>query len=141
MRRHLGVERELQTMCVHICFSAFRNIFYTIINTASQFFNADQIGEMGWLSRTFCHIYATLSVKFYDAGTKMFKMHPKLHLFQHLCEYTAKIGNPRYWWTYQDESLVGDCIGVANTVHPLTLAVSVLTKGAARCFETRWNRA
>ena len=60
---------------------------------------------------------------------RMWKMMPKLHLFQHLCEYMiAYQGNPKYFWTYQDESLVGDMIELCQSVHVNTLAVSALFK-------------
>ena len=36
---------------------------------------------------------------------KSWRMKPKVHLFQELCEYKAGIfGSPELFWTYQDES-------------------------------------
>ena len=37
-------------------------------------------------------------------------------------------GNPRYYWTYGDEDLVGRLVSIAEGVHISTLAVSVLSK-------------
>ena len=60
---------------------------------------------------------------------KLWKMNPKLHLFDHLCCWQAvEVGNPRFYWTYSDEDLVGLLIEVAESCHPTTLAASALFK-------------
>ena len=65
----------------------------------------------------------------FDAEQLLFKMTPKLHLWEHLCEYQAlTYGNPRYYWTYSDEDLVGNMIDIAETCHVRTMAVTVLFK-------------
>ena len=39
---------------------------------------------------------------------KSWKMKPKAHLFQELCEFKAGMfGSPELFWTYQDESFCG----------------------------------
>ena len=45
-----------------------------------------------------------------------------------MCVDQICMGNPRYWWCYGDEDLVRITIGIADSVHPNTLAVSVLSK-------------
>eukprot|EP00959_Pyramimonas_sp_CCMP1952_P056324 1176324-Pyramimonas_sp.AAC.1 len=56
----------------------------------------------------------------------MYKFVPKFHLWEHLTEiYPSLMGNPRYFWTYSDEDLVGLAIGIAESVHPSTLGFSV----------------
>ena len=56
-------------------------------------------------------------------------MSPKVHLWEHVCEVQAVLyGNPRYYWCYADEDLVGHLIEIAETCHPMTLAISVLFK-------------
>jgi hypothetical protein len=103
--------------------------FYDILDHESQFLSDGAKIELPELSRTLAGLYAKLSREAYDNGVKMWKMMPKLHLFQHLCEYMALFqGNPRYFWTYQDESLVGDMIELCQSVHVSTLAVSALFK-------------
>ena len=63
------------------------------------------------------------------ARVKMWKMNPKLHLFDHLCDYQAGEGlNPRSFWTYVDEDLVGLLVEVAESCHPVTTAPSALFK-------------
>ena len=100
------------------------NRFYVLIMGAGQFFNDDQKTELRNLSQTFAGIYARLSAAAFARGVRMWKLQPKLHLFQHLAEYMAMYqGNPRYYWTYQDEDLVGNMIEFARGVHVSTLAI------------------
>ena len=58
------------------------------------------------------------------------KMSPKTHLFIHLMEWhVLEIGlNPRGYWTYADEDLVGTMVEVSRSCHPSTLAPVSLTK-------------
>ena len=59
----------------------------------------------------------------------------QIHMFEHLLEWQAVMyGNPRYWWTYPDEDLVGHLIEIGETCHPRTLAVTVLFKWAHLFF-------
>ena len=60
-----------------------------------------------------------------DNRQKLWKLMPKLHLFQHLCAHQTTFGNPRFWWTYADEDLVRH---MQASVHPSTLSSSVLFK-------------
>jgi hypothetical protein len=104
--------------------------FYDLIESQSQFFTQSALMEMSLLSKTLCAIYADLSAAAFAPPTvKMWKTMPKIHLFQHLCEYMIFYqGNPKYFWTYQDESLVGDMIELCQSVHVNTLAISALFK-------------
>ena len=64
-----------------------------------------------------------------DAKWRLWKLSPKLHLVLHLCcEQVIDWGNPRLWWCYGDEDMVKIMINIAESVHPTTLAVSVMTK-------------
>eukprot|EP00959_Pyramimonas_sp_CCMP1952_P017744 376491-Pyramimonas_sp.AAC.1 len=74
-------------------------------------------------------IYAKLSAMAFRAKEKTWKMNPKLHLYIHLCvDQIPEIGNPRYFWTYGDEDLVGRLISIAEGLHPRTVAVNTLFK-------------
>ena len=54
----------------------------------------------------------------------------------HLCLHQAPvIGNPRYFWTYGDEDLIGQLVDIAKGVHPSTLALSVLFKWVICVFD------
>ena len=66
----------------------------------------------------------------------MFKVVPKFHLMDHLCDLFASLwGSPRYFWTYSDEDLVGILTEVAESVHMNTLPMSVLFKWMWLCFD------
>ena len=75
--------------------------FYDILDFEGQFLSDAAKVELPLLSKTLANLYAMMSMQAFDNGTKMWKMMPKLHLFQHLCEYMAIYqGNPKYYWTY-----------------------------------------
>ena len=46
-----------------------------------------------------------------------FELQPKHHLMFHLIARVEKLGNPRFYWTYRDESLNGVLIKVARSAH------------------------
>ena len=75
------------------------------------------------------YLYQQLSARAFGLGLKLWKMSPKLHLFMHLTEIQCVMyGNPRYYWTYADEDLVGMMVEIAETRHPATMAFTVLFK-------------
>ena len=66
----------------------------------------------------FCVLYASLNAEARrsDPNTKLWKMRPKIHLFQELAEYqTQYLGNPRTFWNYRDEDFVGWLAKLATT--------------------------
>ena len=106
--------------------------FYQIIYAESQFLSASAKLELPKLSRVLASLYVLLSNEAFTPPQKrMWKCQPKLHLFQHLCEYFILTQmNPRYAWTYQDEDLVGEMIELCQSVHITTMAASALFKWA-----------
>ena len=109
--------------------------FYTIISSEGQFLSASAKLEIPKLSQTLAAIYVLLANDAFREGIKMWKTQPKLHLFQHLCEYMCLYqGNPKYFWTYQDEDLVGEMIELCQSVHATTMAVSAIFKWAHFMF-------
>ena len=81
------------------------------------------------LGRQLRNLYAQLSVSAVG-GPKAWKMTQKFHMFLHLCEdQIPNLGlNPRWYWTYADEDLVGLLIEVAHSCHVRTLAPTAMTK-------------
>ena len=67
--------------------------------------------------RRFCILYAALSKAARQQGDQhSWKQKPKLHLFQELSEYqTFELGHPARFWTYQDESFVGEVAQMATS--------------------------
>ena len=103
--------------------------FYDMLDQGSHFFNEEFRREMPKLGGRLAYLYQQLSARAYGQGLKLWKMSPKLHLFVHLCEIQCVMyGNPRYYWTYADEDLVGMMVEIAETCHPATMAFTVLFK-------------
>ena len=103
--------------------------FYQILDENSMYLSEEAKTEIATVGRQLCIVYAALASTSAAAHEKMWKMNPKLHLFDHLCEWQAgEVGNPRSFWTYADEDLVGLLVEVAESCHPKTMAVSALFK-------------
>ena len=81
------------------------------------------------MGQQFVGLYTALATEAAERGLKMWKVVPKLHMFQHLCEWQAlSSGNPRFYWTYPDEDLAGIMADVAGSCHPRTMATTALFK-------------
>ena len=110
--------------------------FYEILDVESQFLSPGVKQELPKLGQRLVGLYTSLATAAKAAGLKMWKLQPKLHLFQHLCEWQAIThGNPRYYWTYADEDLAGKMAEVSQSCHPRTLAASGLFKWLHTAFE------
>ena len=103
--------------------------FYEIMESESQFLGAAAKRELPTLGSQLVGIYTGLATAAKNKGLKMWKLHPKLHLFLHLTEWQClSYGNPRYYWTYADEDLQGNMSEVAKSVHPSTMPTSAMFK-------------
>jgi hypothetical protein len=103
--------------------------FYQILDNNSQFLTESSKSSIKRIGYTLAVLYTKLSKFAYDACLHLWKMSPKLHLFLHLCEWQApEYGNPKYYWCYSDEDLVGLAIEVARSCHPKTMAAMCLIK-------------
>ena len=103
--------------------------FYEILQDSSQHFGAATLAELRDLGNQMGALYSRLATMSFDRGLRFWKLSPKFHQFMELCLHIcASMGNPRYYWCYGDEDLVRILIGISESVHPNTLAVSVLCK-------------
>ena len=109
--------------------------FYDIVSSEGSFLNDRIKDELQTLSSQFVVLYCKLARWSLDRKLKIYKMAPKLHLFEHMISQTVQFGNPAYWWTYADEDLVGRLIRTAHTVHPNTIAESMLCKWVHCVFD------
>ena len=101
-----------------------------------RFLSAEAKVELPELGLSLCSLYTALAQESAMAGKKNWKSMPKLHLFQHMCEWQApEFGNPRFWWVYADEDFVGQFIDVAETCHPKTFAITSIWKWLVLVFE------
>ena len=74
-----------------------------------------------------------------------FAVIPKHHLWVHLTVGVRKLGNPRFYWTFLDESLNGNIKKIARRCHQATFERRVLGKawkliGTARGGEPKRSR-
>ena len=103
--------------------------FYNILASPDMFFSEEARVEVPSIGRKMMMLYQQLAEAAIAEGQKKWKLSPKHHIFLHLCEIQCPLlGNPRFYWCYADEDLVGKMIEIAHSVHPLALAVAVLTK-------------
>ena len=81
------------------------------------------------LGNSIPRLCAQLSAEAASRGEKSWKLVPKRHTFQHVALYHSKTcGNPRMYWTYADEDMVGQMIEVAESCHPTTMANAAMFK-------------
>ena len=45
-----------------------------------------------------------------------------------MCEWDIELGNPRFYWTYSDEEMVGQMIKAGESCNPRTSAVAAMYK-------------
>ena len=88
------------------------------------------VDRLGTIVYIFCNLYTDLSRHYFDKDEKYFKATPKLHLFLHLAEDQVKSFqiNPKQFWCYADEDLVGQLVEIASATHPSSLAELGLIK-------------
>ena len=91
--------------------------------------------ELETLGTQFTSIYCKLPHWKFSNKLKIWKPAAKLHLFEHLGMQSMHFGNPADWWAYADEDLVGRLIRISHTVHPTTIAESMLCKWAHGVFD------
>ena len=103
--------------------------FYNVMQSESQFLSAAAKLDVPKVGYRLVALYTALATDAKRKGLKLWKLQPKLHLFLHLCEWQAIThGNPRYYWTYADEDLMGIMAEIASSCHPRTMAMSALFK-------------
>ena len=114
------LEASVKQCAVHL------HACYTCLAAAS--FDSAVLKEQ---SRRFCLLYVALEARHPDNST--WRVKPKLHLFQHLCESGSR---PSMCWTYRDEDFGGSVArmgrrrGGKNT--PQSTAKSVLLRFCAK---------
>lgn len=110
--------------------------FYTILECEGVCLSPHARTELPKVGFRLCNIYAKLAHEAVEQGRMKWKLVPKFHLFQHLTEWqTVDFGNPRFWWCYPDEDLIGHLIEVAGSTHPRTMPLVSLFKWLTFFFD------
>ena len=92
-----------------------------------RFLSRSAKAELVRLSVGFMDVYNQLSSDAITSKVRMWKMSPKFHLLQHICEHQNWI-NPRVVWCYGDVDLQHLVKEVALSCHPITIYHMVLYK-------------
>ena len=102
--------------------------FYELLDTNSMFVSEEAKVQFTRIGNLMPAMYSRLSTMCFNSGLLLWKLQPKMHMFVHLCLHQIIFSNQQYFWSYVDEDLVRIMIGSAESVHPTTLPISVLTK-------------
>ena len=108
--------------------------FYSVLSANELFLSDAAKQEIQRIGSKLCRTYAKLASEAVASRHKLWKATPKLHLFLHLCEWDVEYGNPRFFWCYPDEDLVGQMIKAGESCHPKTLAVAGMYKWLTLVF-------
>ena len=109
---------------------------YDLMQTSGRFFNEAAKAKIIMIGNQLPQLYMRLYAEAFNAGVKMWKMTPKVHLIQELLLYQCIVwGNPLYYWCYADESLVGDMVEIAQSCHMATLTATALVKWLVLAFD------
>jgi hypothetical protein len=110
--------------------------FYSILMSESQFLTPGVRTELPELGNLLASMYSKIATLCFNADLRLWKLSPKLHLWLHLTEdQVVEFGNPRFWWCYGDEDLVGQMIELAEGLHPSTMSAVLLTKWMLLVFD------
>ena len=108
--------------------------FYNVLDRNGMFLTDAAKQDIQRIGSKLCRTYAKLASEAAASREKLWKATPKLHLFFHLCEWDVEYGNPRFFWCYADEDLVGQMIKAGESCHPKTLAVASMHKWLTLVF-------
>ena len=101
--------------------------FYEIVEQEGLFLSDAAVREIKSIGKDLPMLYIALASEAALKQQRLWKAQPKMHLFQHLCEWQVPMKlNPRIYWTYADEDLVGKLIEVASACHPYTVQSTAL---------------
>ena len=103
--------------------------FYGILESEKQLLTEAAKTALPRIGQRLTVLYSQLSSEAARDGAMLWSMSPKHHLFLHLCEHQAiHYGNPKFYYVYADEDLVGHMIEVAHSCHPRTVPAVCLYK-------------
>eukprot|EP00959_Pyramimonas_sp_CCMP1952_P455991 9472441-Pyramimonas_sp.AAC.1 len=110
--------------------------FYNLMSEAGQFFNDAEKKKFAEIGNNLSRLLSVLAAEAFAKDEKLWKYAPKVHLIEHLTQDQAPVwGNPRYFWTYADEDLVGLLVEVGKSCHVRTLPTVALCKWLIIAFD------
>ena len=123
-RKHCGHDARI------VAVAQLLNEFYMTLDAEAFYLSDAAVARLPELGQHLCVLYADLSRSALDDNRKMWKATPKWHLFIHLVKWDIVDNrlNPKSYWTYADEDLVGCLVEVASSCHPTTMPTVSLSK-------------
>ena len=110
--------------------------FYIILEKEGRYLSEAAKRELPELAVTFMRAYEKLSLEALRDNVRAWKLLPKFHMFQHICEkQSLELGNPRFYWVYSDEDLQKQMKTIALTLHPRTVQYAILLKWLILIFD------
>ena len=83
-------------------------------------------------------LYSAHAIEAAEKHERLWKMTPKFHCFQHLMEWqSVEVCNPRFYWVYADEDLMGHIREIAQSTHVRTMHEVVMYKWMLLAFDCR----
>ena len=109
--------------------------FYDILDSAGRYLTTEEKLEIQHIGKILVSIYSQLSEEALARNVRLWKMVPKFHMMVHLCEiYAPQIGNPKYYWCYEEEDMHKNIKEIALSCHPSTVAFMVSYKWVILSF-------
>ena len=102
--------------------------FYEVLEQGDFFLSESALRELAEIGPNLVILYNALSTEAAALGVRSWKFSPKFHLWVHLCEDQARILNPKHFWCYGDEDLVGKVIKISQSVHTNNVADAAIYK-------------
>ena len=105
------------------------NLFYDILRSEGQILSRHGAETLRRIGESLPRAYAHLAAEAVGMNKKGWKLVPKFHLFQHiLLSQARRFGNPKTYWTYADEDMVGQMVEVGQSCHSSTMPATALFK-------------
>ena len=110
--------------------------FYDVCVSEGQFLTPHANNIISPLGRKLLVMYNALASEAAAKCKRAWNIVPKFHLFVQLCEMQApNVGNPRWYWTYADEDMVGRMVDIARSCHATHVAPTAISKSLLLHFE------
>ncbi|MGB2015010.1 MAG: hypothetical protein ACPHSF_06060, partial [Flavobacteriales bacterium] len=118
------------------------NEYYTLIHAEGRWFSTFALDRIPRVVYTFHGLYAALSAEALRLRVRAWKFIPKFHLFAHIAHpEILKLGNPRFYWCYQDEDNQRNMASICASAHMDNLAQVSLHKWVILTFTLRRQQA
>ena len=105
------------------------NNILSLLSNSGRFLSQEEQLRVRTLGKLFMHTYLNLAHKAIVRNSRLWRVRPKLHLFDHICRMDRPSGvNPHFFSTWMDEDAVKKFMRVNSLTHKSTTAQRVLQR-------------